>query len=184
MKYLCTAAIILISTASIGQAQDFGFTLETLPPAPASVLETQLGNASIKPNNQDADGFAPVPPPLPTDGSGSAASGMQDKDSNTNSSLPPDYSAGSYEDSTDVRAPAPKMFLFKSGQFYHPKLYFEQPMLERHGATKSKFFQPLISAGHFIRSSVTYPFVSIWGARQSETSTGWGTPGSRLVAPQ
>ena len=80
--------------------------------------------------------------------------------------------------------PAPKVFQFLSGQIYHPQLHFEQPMLERHGATKSQLFQPVVSAGHFLKSSVFYPWNVVRRHRRAETSTGWGTPGSRVSAPR
>lgn len=98
--------------------------------------------------------------------------------------LPREPKVGSEVGPEAVSMPAPKSFVFKSGHFYHPSLHFEQPMLERHGATRSEFFQPLVSAGHFLRSSLLYPLSAVRSTKKAETSTGWGVPGSRVAPPR
>ena len=81
---------------------------------------------------------------------------------------------------TPIRSP--KAFHFEAANFRHRQLLFEEPMLERHGATRYSKLQPFVSGATFIQNSAKFPFqVFRRKHRTCDSSLGWGTPGSQKL---
>ncbi len=83
---------------------------------------------------------------------------------------------------SELLVPAPmstKSIEFGSSDFVYRRLLFEQPLLERHGATRNELTQPLVSGAHFLGRTALFPLdLVIRRNRKCDSSLGWGTPGS------
>ena len=80
---------------------------------------------------------------------------------------------------TDQYTIRPKNFSWQPPNVHYQRLFFEEPLLERHGYSVNRKWQPVISGLAFFGRGIVLPLDYIKGRQHClDHSAGWGTPGS------